>query len=426
MTKRFLLGFILFISFVITNAQDISVSPYSAFGYGEKRFSYGASSYGMGGLSTAYLSPFGTEMNFLNPAANMNLYYTSFAFEGQLNSSNFDNGSQDFSRSTAFISRIALAFPVGKNKQSRLGFGFQPYSAIGYKTSSYSSFEEASTVNKFEGDGGLNSLHAAYSYNFNSSFSLGARVNYLFGNLDKEQIYSVDQVQLTSSYKNNNRINGITFGAGAFFKQKIGENHQFAAGASYTFGSKVRSDQDYVLSTYQLNPQDDYQPVNIDTIDSKFGNTKIKMPQEISLGVSYGKDLKWNIGAQVDWEQNSEFYLPNSDQTNLQDRFRTAVGGYLIPKFNSPRSYFARMTYRAGGFYEQTPVVLNDKGVDKYGITFGFGFPVGKANDPSQIDLGIELGNRGTVKENLVRENYANFKLSFTLNDNWFRKRVYD
>ena len=37
-----------------------------------------------------------------------------------------------------------------------------------------------------------------------------------------------------------------------------------------------------------------------------------------------------------------------------------------------------------------------------------------------------ELGQRGTLQNNLVKENYVTFRLGFTLNDRWFQRYQYD
>ena len=39
-----------------------------------------------------------------------------------------------------------------------------------------------------------------------------------------------------------------------------------------------------------------------------------------------------------------------------------------------------------------------------------------------QINLSTEVGNRGTLANNLVRDRYVNIHLGFTLNDKWFQK----
>jgi len=41
----------------------------------------------------------------------------------------------------------------------------------------------------------------------------------------------------------------------------------------------------------------------------------------------------------------------------------------------------------------------------------------------SNVNFGFELGQRGEKTNNLIQENYFNFRLSLSLSDKWFRKR---
>lgn len=420
--NRILSSLVLLMMLSQITAQSISISPYSAFGYGDKRLDYGAATFGMGGLSTAYQSPFGTETNFMNPAANQNLRLTNFVFEGSMDMTNFKSDEDDFSRSTTYLSRISLGFPLGNKWQA--GFGFQPFSALGYNVGAYDYESEYSTINRFEGDGGLNTLQFMTSYNLTPEIAVGLRANYLFGNLNKTEEFSVEDNQLTTGYENFNKINGFTFTGGLSYFKEISENRHLSVGATYGLGSNINAEQEYLVRTFQVIPTN-YTEFNIDTIQYNYSDQKVRIPQNVSLGVSYGEDLKWNIGAQVDWEKTSAFNLVN-DNLEMNDRFRTAVGGYYIPQFNSFRSYFARATYRAGAYYEQTPINVGGEDISDYGITFGIGLPVGKVTDPSELNIGVQLGQRGTTNSNLVKENYAKVKLSFTLNDSWFQRRKYD
>lgn len=42
------------------------------------------------------------------------------------------------------------------------------------------------------------------------------------------------------------------------------------------------------------------------------------------------------------------------------------------------------------------------------------------------VNLGVELGQRGSLNNGLVRERYTRVVLGLTLNDRWFVKRKYD
>jgi hypothetical protein len=44
----------------------------------------------------------------------------------------------------------------------------------------------------------------------------------------------------------------------------------------------------------------------------------------------------------------------------------------------------------------------------------------------SNINIGLEIGKRGTKYYNLVEENYINISVGLSLSDKWFVKRKFD
>jgi len=72
----------------------------------------------------------------------------------------------------------------------------------------------------------------------------------------------------------------------------------------------------------------------------------------------------------------------------------------------------------------QTPYYINQTTINDFGISFGTSLPV---NQLSLLNLGFKVGSRGTLDKGLIRENYVNFTLGLSLNDNsWFYKRVFE
>lgn len=420
--KRILCGVAFLLVLAHLQAQKTSISPYSSFGYGDYRLSNDAANFGMGGVSSAYMSTYGSQANFVNPAANINLNYTSFTFEGTLNASSFESNGLKSERSTTYISKLSLAFPMGA--KWRGGFNFQPFSSLGYDIVDIDTKASPNTYNSYKGEGDLNTVQLFTSYNISNNLAVGLKASYLFGGLDKKETYNTSNSILFTSYENSNDINGFTFTGGLAYTKKIKERNRLNLGLNYSIGSGLSSEQQYQVLTYGINPLTK-QKYNQDIVYEENSSTSLDLPQKIGVGISYGEDYRWNIGAQLDWEQNSKFKLKN-ENVAFNDRFRTAVGGYIVPNINSYTNYFARVTYRGGAFFERTPISINGNDIQKYGITFGLGLPVGKASDPSEVNIGVELGQQGTEKDNLIKENFVNIKLSFTLNDSWFQRRKYN
>jgi hypothetical protein len=108
----------------------------------------------------------------------------------------------------------------------------------------------------------------------------------------------------------------------------------------------------------------------------------------------------------------------------LQDSKTFNFGGQFTPNVNALHSYFSRIDYRFGMLYDNTYLSVNNTNITRYALTFGLGMPLAPNNNTSfyKINFSAELGRRGTLDNGLVRENYVNLHLAFTLNDRWFQR----
>jgi len=405
-----------------SNAQETSVSPYSALGVGDLLFNENIEQAAMGGLSMFPLSPYYASGNLINPAANRDMRMTSFDISATSHTGRFNDGTLKSTQSTTYLSNASLVFPIGE--KVRAGFGFRPYSTIGYDMMTVTVGDEVSYQDRFQGEGGLNSFKVVGSYNITKEFTAGLKIDYLFGDLTRIETVGTEGLALRTDYSRKAQTKGIQLGVSGMYTKILENKKRIDIGLKYALGSKLNSRIEDMTTTYTLSG---LEPVNVDTVQYSKVSGKLKIPQSLSIGASLRKDLSWMAGIQVDWGDWKNFsYTPSANEFELNSRFRISAGGYWIPNFNSYKSYFDRVVYRAGLFYESTPIKINDKGVDKYGLTFGFGLPIGKDRDASMLNLGFELGSLGNTKSLPFSEKYINARIGFTINDIWFRKRVID
>jgi hypothetical protein len=85
--------------------------------------------------------------------------------------------------------------------------------------------------------------------------------------------------------------------------------------------------------------------------------------------------------------------------------------------------------YRGGLRYENTGLVIQnpgypDKSITDFAANIGLGMPL--SGTFTNINIGLEIGKRGTKYANLVEENYVNLSVGLSLSDRWFVKRKYD
>ena len=132
------------------------------------------------------------------------------------------------------------------------------------------------------------------------------------------------------------------------------------------------------------------------------------------------------------YEINFDYYHQNWSQSTffgeksefLTDLNKFAIGAEWIPDRFSIRSFVNRVAYRVGFKYEQSYHSFGGTQINDFGISFGVGLPIYRS--ASTINIGGELGRRGTKDNNLVLENYAKVNLSVNLHDIWFVKRKID
>ena len=410
-------------------AQTVSVSPYSSLGLGEQLYNNNAEQGAMGGISTVPTNPFGQNANFSNPAANQSIRMTNFNVSVRGDNSTLQTGADKATTGSFKLSNISLAFPM--TKQSTFGIGFQPYTGLGYKINNENVVDGLNHQSAMEGNGGLNSIHAFYNYNIAKGFSIGVRANYMFGELKTNEIVSIEGASLVTDYDTKANYKGLQFTVGSMYQHKLGKNHNLYVGGYYTIGSNLNTDLREMTSTYA------YVGANKATIDTISLNRKVdlktKIPQTVALGAAYTKDNAWSISGEVRYNTWGDFEKPTlspattiSSNTAYKNNVYLALGGYWIPDFNSYKSYFNRVIYRAGVYYESAPYSIYENDINRYGVTVGAGFPVGKMNDGSMLNVSLEYGQKGTKNNGLIQENYFGVKLGFDLNDIWFRKRVID
>lgn len=423
--KRFFVLPLIAAGFLL-NAQTIGNSPYAAFGIGDVKFDNTTEISAMGGISTAYISDFNNTFNFNNPAANKNLELTTVKIEGT-NESNFFKSNFDNSNSTkhsTYLSNISIAFPL--SPKVKFGLGYQPYSSKKYAVRNLTTFADGSTkVDLFRGEGTLSTVQAALAYQLTPEFGLGLRSNFYFGNLYDINELFYSNAELINGYETKNKIKSFNFTLGGSYQKNLKTDHKLTLGATYTLGTTGQMETQYINSTYFYTGIEE--KGNVTIIDQQFSEDNNLIPMEFSVGAGYGKDMKWFLGSQVDYKKGETIQFLGQPFVN-QDSYKISAGGWYIPNYNNFRSYFSRVTYRYGAYYEKGNLSLNGTNVNQFAITGGLTLPFENKNGSrmSGIDLGLELGKRGTLDNNLVRQNFVNLRIAINFADKWFRKTLYD
>ncbi|ASW72939.1 membrane protein [Chryseobacterium piperi] len=433
MKKIFVLSFISVGYFL--NAQNLSNSPYATYGIGDVKYDNTIETASMGGISTAFISDFTSNFNFANPANNTNFELTSIKLEAT-NENNYFKTNYNNTKSTkhsTYLSNISLAFPI--SSKIKMGLSYQPYSSKSYDiVNTQTSKDGTLFTNRFKGSGTLNTAQVAVSYKVSNEFALGLRANYYFGNLsDLNELTnlpssdpSAPSSELINGYETKNSIRNFNFTLGTSYQHlNTRSDRKLTIGATATFGNTSNMNTDYTNSTYFYSGVDTKAYETI--IEQKSTSSKNLLPMQASLGVGYGSENQWFLSTQLDYKkgENISYFGKTFD---FQDTYRISAGGWYLPNYNNFRSYFSRVVYRYGAFYERGGLKIANNSINKFGISAGVLLPFKNSSITrmSGLELGLELGKRGTLKNNLINQNFINLRVGFNFADKWFRKSLYN
>tara|TARA_R110000787_G_scaffold13189_2_gene41691 strand:- start:6754 stop:7995 length:1242 start_codon:yes stop_codon:yes gene_type:complete len=413
MLKQIVFAVMLIVSGV-SIAQNGTTSPYSFFGIGEIKFKGTVENRSMGGLNVYSDS---IHLNLQNPASVANLRLVNFTSGGSYKYVKQETETDSQFASATTLDYLAMGIPMGKFGAS---FGILPYTSVGYKLESITD----STDTQYTGTGGMNKVFLALGYQVTPKFNIGIDANYNFGNVERKSIVTEEGLLLGTREYVKSDLLGFNFNFGAEYKTMISEGLQLTTSATYSPATKfevqgVRNITSVLISTAGV-------VIPIDDREERLDDVEITFPSQLTLGAGIGSPKRWFIGGQYTNAKTSNYNDPtlNFGTVEFVDANKYRIGGFFIPRYSSLTSYWYRTTYRLGVRYEETGINLRGENINEYGISFGVGLPMGRLF--SNVNIGFELGSKGTTKNGLVKENFFNTFISLSLNDRWFEKRYID
>ncbi|MDX1463108.1 MAG: hypothetical protein R3359_08630 [Marinirhabdus sp.] len=413
MLKRFFIVFML-LGLGVSQAQEGTVSPYSFYGIGTLKFKGTAENRAMGGISVYSDS---IHLSIQNPAGVAKLELVNFAVGASHKRETLNTTDQSESASTTSVDYLAVGLPLGRFGAS---FGLIPYTSVGYKLQD----EGPTQTTQYTGSGGLNKAFLTLAYRITDGLSIGLDGNYNFGNIENNAISRQEGIQYSTREENRSDLLGFSFNLGLAYERQLKNNLTLYSSFTYTPETQFDSENTRTLSTLLEGESGGQQ--TIDERDIVVDDTEFTFPSQWTIGLGLGKNKNWLVAAEYTDQKTSNFTNRTFDISNVEfkDASKYRLGGYYIPNYNSLGNYWERVVYRAGFRFEETGINVNGQDINEFGISFGVSLPVGRLF--SNINLGFEIGTRGTKDFGLVKENFFNTFLSLSLNDRWFEKRYFE
>jgi hypothetical protein len=405
-------------------AQVTTSSPYSRYGLGNIKGSLLPQFRAMGGISTAVSKVTGfNNINMQNPAsyAGISLTTIDIGMSASVTSLTRNNLSESSFNST--FSHLAFAAPV--TRRSALSFGILPYSDLGYNYRNTVKVDTTTLNQLYEGEGGLSKAYLGYGYRFGDHLRIGGNLEYIFGNLQTSRATEFNSAgSYNAKLQTKNSVGGLSYSYGIQYDFNVGKKTIVTLGYSGSTSGKVSSTLTSYATLYTRDV-DGNESTAADTLNTvNNGKSNLTLPLTHNFGIAIQQNDKWLIGADFRMSKWSATSINNVNQ-GLQDSWGASLGGQWTPDAFSYNSYVKSIDYRLGVSYDKTYIQINNQDIKQMGASLGFGFPLPTANGGTafyKINFTTEVGQRGTLNNNLVKENYINFHLGFTLNDTWFRK----
>lgn len=432
-----------------SKAQTATSSPYSRYGIGELNNKGFGQNFAMGGTTIAMQND--TIAYFFINTGNPASYSTRLTIAElglNYNRTRLQSTSAEKTINNVSLAYLSLAFPFKKWWGGSIGL--VPYSSVGYKVSDHQEFANIGGVDfLYEGSGGINQAYFGTAVKpFYGIFkkrkkslrdlSLGTNVSYLFGGFDntRRSIFPSGYFFNTRT-STTSRISDIYLDYGVQYAYSIDslkgrdlkENVKVMLGATFATQTDINARIDSLSVTY-FNNASGFEIVK-DTVES-VQNAKgtITFPLSFGFGLGFKKGTKWLIAADYAMQNWSSYKVFNKSQ-GLKNSMRVSLGAQYVPntKANGKGEYHKRMHYRMGVRYAQTALELKSTQLTEYAVSIGFGFPVGRnylLQNFSMVNIGVEVGQRGTTTNGLIKEQFFKATIGFTINDRWFVKPKFD
>jgi hypothetical protein len=402
--KSYILILILLIIEINTLHSQTTSSPYSVFGLGSLESNALGPLKAMGGVGIAFQSD--KSINVMNPASYSGIDSLMSVFElgvfGKYTKYSTNNKNQ--SLFNANLKYVVMGFRVAPWLAT--SFGFLPYSSIGYNINVNSPVEGTNQeyLKTFSGSGGINQTYLGASVKVIKNLSLGFNAAYLFGSITHKE----SSTSYTYYLEDATYISNFDFNYGLNYQLNI-KNWRYNLGLIYGSSKSLGTKNITTIKTEYAT----------ETLKSR--QYKYNIPQNFGAGLAVRKGY-FSAGFDYEWSKWANVRFSNNFlQTRNSSRYSF---GAEIPSQGYYKGTGRMIFYRFGANFHESYLLIDGIPIDYRSFTIGAGIPLNGVL--SVVNISLEVGQNGTVKNGLIKETFFNLHLDLALRDLWFMKRMYD
>lgn len=411
---------------VRVNAQsNPDGSLYSRFGIGELQSFSSSQIEAMGGIAPSMHSL--NYLNFSNPGTWSDLVLTRAAAGFTYQNITISDAAENQSRlASGSMNAVHFSFPILERKLGA-AIGFVPYSRVSYHVEQPGTLlttgagpDTVDYAVNFEGSGGLQQIVGGLGYRFNSNFSVGASVQGFFGIIENGRRTSFLEAGFQQTEVSiETRLTGVSATIGSVYsaRQLLNDEDFITVGAAFTLPTTLSGERVRTLG----------EGLDRDTLGIA-DEGSVQLPLGVEGGVSYYPGARWIVtagGKYEPWSRfESDFSFPGLDVAGepLSDHVRGGAGVEFLPAGSDLLAPFlARVAYRFGFYYDQSYISPNPAvRINTMALTSGLSIPTMMSG--TRIDINLEVGQRGSTDEDLVKDVFYRLSANVNIGERWFQK----
>lgn len=389
---------------ILLTASALAGGPsYSRFGIGDILYFGSNRAYAMNVMGVALTE--NGYVNIYNPAALSRISLTRFAGGFEYRSSSLEDagGSERFA--TGGFQSLAIAIPASITHGIVLFAGARPTSAVDYDITIPGVIAGNPVTQSLSGTGGLSTLSLGTSYRPTEDLAIGLTFGYHYGTIRQRLVVDFDD----GSFSDNELRKSFYFAGSSFTLGMNYDGLSSVVGNPLTLGIVLTTPASLSVKEERLL----FTENSADTTLIRRGSTTL--PLGWSAGVAYttGRSVITADLAVQNWG-SANFFDPSP--VGIRNSIRTGVGVEFTSR-KDPISYWDRVAYRAGFAYTASYLSINGQPVNGWSVSGGVALPIGP---DARMNLGLQVGTRGTMESGLSKDNFVRFSVSFDASEEWF------
>lgn len=437
-------------------AQNLGSSPYSRFGLGDLADPSFSRNSGMGGSGVALYHAY--QANGLNPASLAGLKLTNFEFGMIAKKTTYKNNEDKRYGTSGNLHHVSLALPLHKRYVTQ--FGARPFSSVRYQDEFSELVAEKDNFGPtipyraynitYQGSGGLSEFFWGNAYNYKDWLMVGLKLGYVKGrssfnfsqtevggnqyvtqrNRNEGYISVTPGILVTKKLSFNSHLTGIidTLVNDSVLKKstlrkvivdKEDNSWYLGIGLTGSFYHILKSSEEVLYKRLVLDSQYGYVVHSADTV--KNNPLGYSLPSSIRVGASLAKPNR--ITYSLDYFMTTWTNLTPQSKTIFRSQHIIAGGLEYIPDYKSIKLY-KRIAYRAGANFNMLPYKVEDQSINQWQVNLGAGLILPKTG--VALNLSLAYGQRGTVANGLIKEDFWMATLGVISNTKWFIRPKHD